>query len=60
MILDSDWAKTNGTELPARDAENHATHSTNGTGAFTLASRDPGIETRLSPNAAGGTPQSIT
>lgn len=50
MILDSDWANANGAELPARDAENHATRNANGTGPFVLVSRDPGIETRLAPN----------
>lgn len=52
MILDQDWAEANGAELPARDAENHATRNANGTGPFVLASRDPGIETRLVPNEA--------
>lgn len=50
MILDSDWAAGNGAELPARDAENFATRNANGTGPFSLAGRDPGIETRLVPN----------
>ncbi len=51
MILDKDWAMANGAELPARDAENFATMNVNGTGAFTLASRDPGVKTVLTPNA---------
>jgi peptide/nickel transport system substrate-binding protein len=50
MILDSDWAAGNGADLPARDAENHATRNANGTGPFVLSARDPGIETRLVPN----------
>jgi peptide/nickel transport system substrate-binding protein len=50
MILDSGWATANGADLPARDAENHATRNTNGTGPFKLFARDPGIETRLVPN----------
>lgn len=50
MILDSGWAADNNAALPARDAENFATRNTNGTGPFTLASRDPGVETRLTPN----------
>ncbi|MBV0914033.1 ABC transporter substrate-binding protein [Anianabacter salinae] len=49
MILDSGWAEANAAEMPARDAENHATRNANGTGPFVLASRDPGIETRLTP-----------
>lgn len=50
MILDKDWAESNDAALPARDAENFATMNVNGTGPFTLASRDPGVETRLAPN----------
>ena len=41
----------NDAALPARDAENFATMNVNGTGPFTLASRDPGVRTTLSPNA---------
>ena len=51
MIPDKGWAEANGAELPARDAENFATMNVNGTGAFTLASRDPGVKTVLIPNA---------
>ena len=51
MILDKDWAMANDATLPARDAENFATMNVNGTGPFTLASRDPGVRTTLSPNA---------
>ncbi|EBA02418.1 extracellular solute-binding protein, family 5 [Rhodobacterales bacterium HTCC2150] len=50
MILDKGWAEANGAELPARDAENHATMNVNGTGAFKVASRDPGVKTVLVPN----------
>ena len=50
MILDKDWAENNEAVLPARDAENFATMNVNGTGPFTLASRDPGIRTVLTPN----------
>ena len=51
MILDKDWAMDNDAALPARDAENFATMNVNGTGPFTLASRDPGVKTVLTPNA---------
>ena len=51
MILDKGWAEANGAELPARDAENFATMNVNGTGPFTVVSRDPGIKTVLEPNA---------
>jgi len=50
MILDQDWAESNDAALPARDAENFATMNVNGTGPFTLASRDPGVRTVLTPN----------
>ena len=50
MILDRGWAAANGAEQPSRDVENFATRNANGTGPFRLASRDPGIETRLLPN----------
>jgi peptide/nickel transport system substrate-binding protein len=50
MILDRGWAEANDATLPARDAENYATMNVNGTGPFTLASRDPGVRTTLVPN----------
>ena len=49
LILDSGWATSNDAALPARDAENFATRNTNGTGPYTVSSRDPGVETRLTP-----------
>lgn len=52
MILDKDWAEGNDAALPARDAENYATMNVNGTGPFTLSSRDPGVRTTLVPNDA--------
>ena len=52
MILDSDWATDNNATLPARDAENFATLNVNGTGPFTVASRNPGVKTVLEPNAS--------
>lgn len=52
MILDKDWAENNDAALPARDAENFATMNVNGTGPFTLSSRDPGVKTVLAPHAA--------
>lgn len=51
MIMDSGWAAANGAERPARDAENHATLNANGTGAFVLADRQPGLSTVLEPFA---------
>ncbi|MBO6626330.1 MAG: ABC transporter substrate-binding protein, partial [Roseicyclus sp.] len=49
MMMDSGWAEANGAELPARDAENHATLNANGTAAFMLAERQPGLSTVLVP-----------
>lgn len=50
MILDKDWAVANDAALPASDAGNYATINVNGTGPFTLSSRDPGVKTVLAPN----------
>ena len=51
MIMDRDWTVDNGAQLPSKEAENHATRNANGTGAFTLTSRDPGVRTELAPFA---------
>lgn len=51
MIMDKGWTEANGAQLPAKDAENHATRNANGTGAFVLATRDPGVRTTLTPFA---------
>ncbi len=49
MIMDKGWTESNDAAQPAKDAENYATRNANGTGAFTLASRDPGVRTTLTP-----------
>lgn len=49
MIMDKSWTEANNAERPAKDAENFATRNANGTGAFVLASRDPGVRTTLEP-----------
>jgi len=49
MIMDSGWAGDNGAERPAKDAENHATLNANGTAAFMLSERQPGLKTVLVP-----------
>jgi peptide/nickel transport system substrate-binding protein len=49
MILDKGWAESNDAALPARDAENFATMNVNGTGPFSLSSRNPGVRTVLVP-----------
>ena len=45
MIMDRDWTTDNDAVRPSKEAENHATRNTNGTGAFTVSSRDPGVKT---------------
>lgn len=49
MIMDKDWTESNDASRPAKEAENFATLNANGTGAFILASRDPGVRTTLTP-----------
>lgn len=49
MIMDRDWTTDNDAALPSKEAENHATRNTNGTGAFEVTSRDPGVKTVLKP-----------
>lgn len=49
MIMDKGWTEANGAERPAKDAENHATRNANGTAAFMLVERDPGVRTVLKP-----------
>lgn len=51
MIMDRDWTTNNEASRPSKEAENHATRNTNGTGAFTVSSRDPGVKTILKPFA---------
>ena len=49
MIMDSGWAETNNTTLPDKENGNYATLNTNGTGAFRVTSREPGLRTVLEP-----------
>ncbi|GFE66005.1 ABC transporter substrate-binding protein [Litoreibacter roseus] len=51
MIMDAGWAAENGAERPAKDAENYATLNANGTAAFQLVERQPGLKTVLEPFA---------
>ena len=51
MIMDREWSEANGAERPSKEAENHATRNANGTGAFTVTLRDPGVRTELAPFA---------
>ncbi len=50
MILDKGWAETNGSQRPSREKENFATRNVNGTGAFQVDVRDPGVRTELVPH----------
>lgn len=50
MIMDRDWATKNEASRPSKEAENFATRNANGTGAFVITSRDPGVKTTLKPN----------
>ena len=49
MMMDSDWANTNKTIRPDKENGNYATLNANGTGAFMLADRQPGLSTTLKP-----------
>jgi peptide/nickel transport system substrate-binding protein len=51
MIVDRDWATANDTARPDKDNGNFATLNTNGTGAFMLDERAPGLRTVLVPHA---------
>ena len=49
MILDKGWAEKHGAQRPAKEGGNFATLNANGTGAFRLATREPGLRTVLEP-----------
>ncbi|MEM1287184.1 MAG: ABC transporter substrate-binding protein [Pseudomonadota bacterium] len=49
MIMDRDWTTDNGAETPATDEERFTTLNTNGTGAFQMTAREPGVRTVLEP-----------
>ena len=51
MIMDSGWAEANNAQLPDKENGNHATLNTNGTGAFKVTAREPGLRTVLEPHA---------
>lgn len=51
MIMDSGWAEANATTLPDKENGNYATLNTNGTGAFMVTAREPGLRTVLEPHA---------
>ena len=51
MIMDKGWAEANNAARPDKEAGNHATLNANGTGAFQIASREPGLRTVLEPHS---------
>ncbi len=50
MMMDRDWAEANGATRPDKESGNYATLNVNGTGAFKLDERQPGLMTTLVPN----------
>ncbi len=53
IIMDKQWAEANGAVEPVdlgKNVENYATLHANGTGAFKLVSREPGVKTVLTQN----------
>lgn len=51
MMMDSGWADANGAARPDKESGNFATLNANGTGAFKVAVREPGLRTVLEPHA---------
>lgn len=49
MIMDSGWAEANDTLRPDKENGNYATLNANGTGAFRVTAREPGLRTVLEP-----------
>ena len=49
MIMDKGWAEANNATLPDKDNGNFATLNANGTAAFSLKERQPGLSTTLVP-----------
>ncbi|MEM9031939.1 MAG: ABC transporter substrate-binding protein, partial [Pseudomonadota bacterium] len=58
MMMDAGWATSNGAERPDKEAGNFATLNANGTGAFMVTDRQPGLQTVVEPFAGWwGTPE---
>lgn len=49
MIMDKDWSEANGTARTSTQSEGFATLNANGTGAFKVVERSPGVRTVLEP-----------
>ena len=52
LIMDRDWTKGKGADLPNREGQNASNFEANGTGPFKLISREPDVETVLAPHLA--------
>jgi len=50
MIMDQGWTEANDAALPDKEAGNYATLNANGTGAFKVTAREPGLRTVLEPH----------
>ena len=50
MIMDKGWTEANNAARPDKESGNYATLNVNGTGAFRLEDRQPGLQTVLVPN----------
>ncbi|MCL4107705.1 UNVERIFIED_CONTAM: hypothetical protein GTU68_022166 [Idotea baltica] len=50
MMVDRGWATANDAALPNKDDGNYATLNANGTGAFKVTAREPGLRTVLEPH----------
>jgi len=51
MIMDSGWSEANAATRPDKESGNFATLNANGTGAFRVTTREPGLRTVLEPFA---------
>ena len=49
MIMDDGWMAANNAALPDKENGNYATLNANGTGAFKVTAREPGLRTVLEP-----------
>ena len=50
MIMDKGWTEANDAARPDKESGNYATLNVNGTGAFKIEERQPGLSTVLVPN----------
>jgi len=50
MMMDSGWSEANNALLPDKESGNYATLNANGTGAFKVTDRAPGLRTVLEPH----------